>query len=178
MEDTFKSFHRVLSIAGISIFAKHNWNSKPWLFWQTFNCIIGILCFVFTTGFIMVNFSDFILCIEGACIWTTGLIMTITLVICLTFRNNFRNFLNEMAFKDGVLEMPLIQYILLAPQKTPKLSELKDLVLDSQEKLLKYTRVLLITYQATVFLCVTLYLCNPIYQIITKEDDSERVLGN
>lgn len=90
MDETFRIFHRVLSFAGVPIFARENWSSKPWLLLQILNFIIGVLCFVFTTSFVANNYSNLLLFIEGACIWTTGVIMTISLGVCLFFRNDFR----------------------------------------------------------------------------------------
>ncbi|XP_075986045.1 odorant receptor 13a-like [Anticarsia gemmatalis] len=177
MEETFKTFHRVLCLAGIPIFAKHNWDSKSWLLLQILNFIVGVFCFIFTTGFVVTNLSDLVLCIQGACIWTTGVIMTITLGVCLIFRKEFRNFLKEMAFKDAMMEMPLIEHLVEAPRDTPKLTELRNLVIDSQEKLLKNTRLLLKVYVASVFLSATLYVCTPIYQMFVREDDSLRLLA-
>ncbi|KAJ8708362.1 hypothetical protein PYW07_010487 [Mythimna separata] len=176
MEETFLTFHRVLSFAGIPIFAE-NWSSKPWLLLQIFNFIIGVLCFIFTTGFVATHFDDFLLCIQGACIWTTGVIMTISLAVCLVFRNQFRRFLEEMAFKDAMLDMPLINHILLVNHDGERITELRDLVNGTQEKVFKYTRVLLKTYVASVFLCATLYLCSPIYGMIVREDKSLRLLA-
>nr|AEF32141.1 odorant receptor [Spodoptera exigua] len=177
MDEAFLAFHRVLSFAGISIFAKQNWDSNRWLVHQTFNFIIGVLCFIFTTGFVVTNVSDFLLCIQGACIWTTGVIMTITLGVCLIFRKDFRNFLEEMAFRDHMLEMPLIDHVLLVSSGGEKIQELRDLVTGSQEKLFKYTTILLRVYVASVFLCATLYLCSPVYGMMVREDESLRLLA-
>ncbi|KAJ8708716.1 hypothetical protein PYW08_010098 [Mythimna loreyi] len=176
MEETFHSFHRILSFAGIPIFAE-KWNTKPWLLLQIFNCIIAIFCFIFTTGFVVTKFDDFLLCIQGACIWTTGVIMTISLLVCLVFRSQFRSFLEEMAFRDAMLEMPLINHIFLVNHDGEKITELRNLVVDTQEKLFKYTRVLLKTYMFSVFLVATLYLCSPIYGMIVREDESLRLLA-
>lgn len=103
--------------------------------------------------------------------------MTISLGVCLIFRNKFRNFLEEMAFRDAMLEMPLIKYILLVHKGGEKIAELRNLVLGTQEKVFKYTRVLLKTYVASVFICATLYLCTPIYLMFVREDKSLRLLG-
>ncbi|XP_022837259.1 uncharacterized protein LOC111364584 [Spodoptera litura] len=177
MDEAFLAFHRVLSFAGISIFAKQNWNSHRWLAHQTFNFIIGVLCFIFTTGFVVTNVSDFLLCIQGACIWTTGVIMTITLGVCLIFRKEFRIFLEEMVFRDHMLEMPLIDHILLASPGGEKIQELRNLVTGSQEKLFKYTTLLLKSYVASTFFCATLYLCSPVYEMMVREDKSLRLLA-
>lgn len=82
-----------------------------------------------------------------------------------------------MAFKDGMLDMPLVENILIMRLQGERLSELRDLVLDSEAKLLKFTRVLLKTYVASVFVSATLYLCGPIYLMFVNEDDSLRLLG-
>ncbi|XP_035454520.2 uncharacterized protein LOC118279094 [Spodoptera frugiperda] len=177
MDEAFLAFHRVLSFAGISIFAKQNWDSNRWLGYQIFNFIIGVLCFIFTTGFVVTNVSDFLLCIQGACIWTTGVIMTITLGVCLVFRNEFRFFLEEMAFRDHMLEMPLIDHIMLVSPRGAKIEELRNLVTGSQEKLFKYVTILLKSYVASVFLCATLYLCSPVYGMLVREDQSLRLLA-
>lgn len=176
MDEYFQIFDRVLSVVGVTIYSKTKWDSSLWLALQTFNFIIGLLVFIFTTVFVFVSSSDIVIWIEGACIWTTAVIMIISLGVCLVFRKDFRIFLNEMAFQDGVLEMPLISYVLKL-ECSGKLNELKVMVVDSQEKLLKYTRMLLIIYVASVWLCATLYICDPIYQMIVGEDESLRLLG-
>nr|ACJ12929.2 odorant receptor 3 [Epiphyas postvittana] len=176
MEETIQVFHRVLSCAGVTIYAKNNWDSKLWLTLQVFNVIIGFFTIVFTTCFVIINVSDILVCIQGACIWTTGLIMFISFVVCLLFRKQFRLFLNEMGFRDSMLEMPLIKYVLKL-ESGGKLNELKGMVVTSQEKLLKLTRVLLKTYVGSVWLCASLYLGDSIYQMITREDDSLRLIG-
>lgn len=176
MEETLNTFHRVLSLAGIPIFAKTNWNAKSWLVLQIFNFTVGIFCFVFTTGFVLSSYNELLLFIQGACIWTTGIIMTISLGVCLIFRNDFRIFLNEMAFEDAIAKMPLVEYVLTLDDGR-KLLELKNLVSDSQKKLLEYTRYLVKVYLAIVWLCVTLYLCTPIYQMIYSKDNSIMLLG-
>ncbi|XP_048004611.1 odorant receptor 13a-like [Leguminivora glycinivorella] len=176
MDETIKTFHRVLSVAGITIFAKNNWDSKLWLALQIFNVIIGFLTIVFTTFFVVGNMSDLLVCIQGACIWTTGLIMFISFCVCLVFRKQFREFLDEMGFKDAMLEMPLIEYVLKL-ERAGRLNELKGMVVDSQEKLLKLTRVLLKTYVFSVWACATLYLSDSVYSMLTTKDDDLRLLG-
>lgn len=103
--------------------------------------------------------------------------MTISLGICLFFRYDFREFLKEMAFKDNMLEMPLIKYVQQV-ERGEKLMELKDLVEGTQKNMLKYTRLLLKTYVASVFLSATLYLCTPIYEMVQMQDPNLRLLGN
>ncbi|XP_072946198.1 uncharacterized protein [Epargyreus clarus] len=177
MDETFKVFDRVLSFVGIPIFKKRNWNSKRWLFFQIFNFILGFLTFIFTSGFVISNYKNLLVCIQGACIWTTGVIMYITLGICLIFRKDFQMFLSEMGFRDEILEMPFIEYVLSQKLEHGKLAELKDLIVNSQEKLLKFTRVLLKSYVASVWLSATLYLCGPIYEMCIREDESLRLLA-
>lgn len=177
MDETFQVFDRVLSFAGISLFAKRNWNSKKWLFFQCFNVIIGFITFIFTTAFVFTNISNLLLCIQGGCVWTTGVIMFISLCVCLIFRTKFRTFLEEMVFKDRVFDIPLVKSIFIRKPGHGKLFELEKLVVNSQEKLFKLTRVLLKTYVGSVWLCVTLYLCGPIYQMCVTKDKSLRLLG-
>nr|WEG72112.1 odorant-receptor-16 [Grapholita molesta] len=176
MDETIDTYHRVLSVTGITIFAKNNWDSKLWLSLQLFNVLIGFLTIIFTSSFVIVNMSDILVCIQGACIWTTGLIMFISFAICLVFRKQFRQFLNEMGFKDAMLEMPLIEYVLKLEQ-TGRMNELKGMVVNSQEKLLKLTRVLLKTYVFCVWACATLYLSDSVLRMFTREDDDLRLLG-
>lgn len=103
--------------------------------------------------------------------------MFLSLGICLVFRKEFRLFLKEIVFDDCALKIPLIQYILWLKPSRGKLKELKELVIESQENLFRHTRVLLKTYVASVWLCVTLYLCGPIYIMWSKKDKSLRLLG-
>ncbi|XP_059056223.1 uncharacterized protein LOC131850087 [Achroia grisella] len=176
MEQTLRIFHRLLSIGGISIFAKSNWDTKPWLIFQIFNFIVGFFCFIFTTGFVVTSTADLLVFINGACIWATGVIMSITLAVCLAFRRNFRKFLEEMIFVDPLLDMPLVKYVLSA-EGGVKSNELKHLVNNTQEKLFKYTRILLKCYVFCVNFVATLYLCSPIYEMIIRNDKSLRLLG-
>ncbi|CAG9568626.1 unnamed protein product [Danaus chrysippus] len=177
MDETFQVFDRVLSFAGISLFAKRNWNSKKWLFFQCFSVIIGFITFIFTTAFVLTNISNLLLCIQGGCVWTTGVIMFISLCICLIFRTKFRTFLEEMVFEDRVFDIPLVKSVFIQNPGHGKLFELEKLVVNSQEKLFKLTRVLLKTYVGSVWLCVTLYLCGPIYQMCVTKDKSLRLLA-
>nr|AXF48762.1 odorant receptors OR3.2 [Lobesia botrana] len=176
MDETIRDFNRVLSVTGITIFAKTNWDSKLGLVLQFFNVIIGFMTIVFTTAYVIVNLSDTHACIQGACICTTGIIMFISFGVCLLFRKQFRQFLNEMGFKDAMLDMPLIEYVLKLEQ-AGRLNELKGEVVASQEKLLKLTRVLLKTYVFSVWACATLYLSDSVYQMFVRQDDSLRLLG-
>lgn len=177
MDETFQVFDQVLSFAGITIFSKQNWNSKKWFLFQCLTFFVGVLIFVFTTGFVLSNVSDLLICIQGACVWTTGVIMFFSLGICLVFRKEFRLFLEEIIFDDCTLKIPLIKNILWLKPSRGKLKELKELVVESQENLFRFTRVLLKIYVASVWLCVTLYLCGPIYIMWSKKDKSLRLLG-
>nr|AXY83453.1 putative odorant receptor 9 [Conopomorpha sinensis] len=177
MSAHYETFHRVLSLAGITIFAEDHWNSKPWLYWQIINVFIGFLTFVFTTGFCIVNLSDLPMFIEGACIWTTGLVMFISLCVCVTFRKNLRQYLLEMVFKDAMQEMPLVENIFLKNVKGKYLNELKKTVEESQVFLIKITRFLLKIYVGCVFVTATLYLLGAVYQMATRDDKTERILA-
>lgn len=101
--------------------------------------------------------------------------MIVPVGICLMFRSKLRDFLEEMAFKDSIKDIPLIKHI-LELEEGCKLMELKQMVNNSQEKLFKITRVLLKSFLAIVFLVATLYLCTPIYEMLVHED-SRRLLG-
>ncbi|XP_047510427.1 odorant receptor 4-like [Pieris napi] len=177
MDETFRVFDRILSFAGISIFAKPNWNSKGWLIIQTFNFLLGFLTFIFTSVFVILNLSNLLVCIQGACVWTTGVIMFISLGICLVFKKNFQGFVEEMAFCDRALDIPLVRSVMSLPTTTGKLHELKNLVLSSQIRVFKVTKMLLKTYVASVWLCATLYLCGPIYMMTIREDENLRLLA-
>ncbi|XP_023936040.2 uncharacterized protein LOC112044424 [Bicyclus anynana] len=177
MDETQKIFHRVLLFAGITIFGKPDQNYKKWLLFQYFNVFIGFLTFMFTTIFVLSNVSDILICIQGACIWTTGVIMFISLGICLLYRKEFRSFLDQMVLVDYALEMPLIKHISQIQVEHEKLRQLKELVNKSQKNLLKLTRILLKAYVFSVWLCVTLYLCGPIYRMSVSQDKSLRLLA-
>nr|ARO70262.1 Odorant Receptor 50 [Dendrolimus punctatus] len=138
--------------------------------------MVGVISFILTSVFVVKNYSDLLVCIEGACIWGTGVIMTITLAVCLVFRKDFRSFLEEMAFKDVMLEMPFVKYVLTLDQGY-KLKELKIMVLESQENLLKYCRVLMRIYSICVWISASLYIINAIYQMVIREDNSLRLLA-
>lgn len=176
MDETFRTFHRVLSFAGISFFSERKKHSKNWLLFQVFNFVLGSLTFIFTSGFVITHSSDMLLFIQGACIWTTGVIMFISLGVCLVFREKFHMFLSEMAFEDRMLDMPLIEYI-LKTDHVGKLNDLKLLVQTSQKNLLRSTTLLLKIYVASVWLCATLYLCSAIYQMFISNDASLRLMG-
>lgn len=176
MDETFRTFHRVLSLAGISFFSERKKHSRNWLLFQVFNVVLGFLTFIFTSGFVITHSSDMLLFIQGACIWTTGVIMFISLGVCLVFREKFHMFLSEMVFEDRILDMPLIEYI-LKTDHVDKLNDLKLLVQTSQKNLLRSTTLLLKIYVASVWLCATLYLCSAIYQMFISNDATLRLMG-
>ncbi|XP_045762931.1 uncharacterized protein LOC123865755 [Maniola jurtina] len=177
MDELVTIFNRVLLFAGITIFDKKNQNSKKWLLLQYVNVFIGLLTFVFTTVFVVSNASDILICIQGASVWITGVIMFISLAICLLFRKKFSAFLEEMVFVDHMLEMPLIQYVCQMQVRRGRLRELKELVMTSHEKLFELIRLLLKSYVASVWFSATLYLCSPIYRMGVSEDKSLRLLA-
>lgn len=170
-------FDRVLSFAGIPIFAKYNCNSKKWLLFQIFNFFLSFLTFVFTGGFVLSNVSNLELCIQGACIWMTGVIMFISLGVFLVFKQQFRSFLEEIIFNDSLLEMPFINTVLQLKFENGKLGELKKSVISSRDTLFRLTRVLLKIYIAGLGICATLYLLGPIYLMCIRNDKSLRLLG-
>lgn len=170
------AYHRVLALAGVPIFAQHNWNSKFWLSLQIFNFLVAILTILSTTAYCVVNIDDLPAFTEGACIWTTAVIMTISKTICLFFRNDFRGFVKEMCFVDTMLDVPLIQTVLKMEGKDGILIELKDKVKESQKNLLKLTKIMLKFYVTTVFLTAILYICSALFQMLVRED-SQHILG-
>jgi hypothetical protein len=176
MEVTLQAFNRILSFAGIRFYANNNGKSHPWCLFQIFNFIIGLLCLISTTAFLVLNYEALEVFIEAACIWTTGVVMTISLGICLIFRSRFREFLNEMVFKDKIMEMPLIMYI-VGENQGPVSMQLKALVEKSQGSLFRFTRILLYCYVMSIWLVVTLYLCGPIHKMRVTRDSSLRILG-
>lgn len=177
MEQTFETFDRVLSFAGIRIFSKNKFNSKLWYCFQIFSALIASMALVFTTGFVVTNATDLQVLLKGAAVWSTCIILSITLIICLIFRNKFRSYLIEMLFVDFMLEMPLIKYALKDVVDDGKMKELKNLVIDSQNKLLKVSIMLLKLYIFAVFLTATMYLCDPIVRMIVRENKDERIFG-
>ncbi|XP_050668485.1 odorant receptor 47a-like [Leptidea sinapis] len=177
MDGTLQVFDRVLSFVGISIFAKGNWHSKGWMIIQIFNFFLGFLTFIFSSGFVISNMSDLLLCIQGASVWTTGVIMCISLAICLIHKKDFEKFVEEMAFRDPALSMPIVQFALKCDKQEGKIKELKTIVEDSHSQLFDMTRILLLTYVASVWFCVTLYISGPIYQMIVSVDESQRSLA-
>ncbi|XP_034826149.1 odorant receptor 13a-like [Maniola hyperantus] len=177
MDEFVTIFNRVLLFGGITIFDKRNQNSKKWLVLQYINVFVGLLTFVFTSVFVLSNASDILLCIQGASIWITGVIMFISLTICLLFRKKFFAFLEEIVFVDLMLEMPLIQHVCKMQVRRGRLRELKELVISSHEKLLQLTTLLLRSYVASVWFSATLYLCSPIYRMSLSNDKSLRLLA-
>ncbi|XP_013168610.1 PREDICTED: odorant receptor 4-like [Papilio xuthus] len=176
MDETVQTFNRVLCFAGISFFSKTNQSSKRWFLFQILNFIYGFVTVIFSSAFVIVNFNNMLLCIQGACIWTTGVIMCTSLGLCLFFKRKFQIFLNEMVFKDSVLDMPLIVHV-LESNNSGRLKDLRDLVLESEKKFFRFSRILLKTYIVIGVVCVTLYLCCAIYQMITSNDNTLRLLA-
>ncbi|XP_039745207.1 odorant receptor 13a-like [Pararge aegeria] len=177
MEESLKHFNRVHLLAGITIFDKEKNKSKTWLLFQYFNVLIGLLTFVCTTIFVLSNLSDVLISIQGASVWTTGVVMFISLVICLLYRKEFRAFLEEMVLADLLLEMPLIQHVLQNQVKRGRSLQLKELVIGSQDKLFKLITVVLKAYVFFVSLSAILYLCGPIYLMSVRKDESLRLLA-
>ncbi|VVC87830.1 unnamed protein product [Leptidea sinapis] len=155
MDGTLQVFDRVLSFVGISIFAKGNWHSNGWMIIQIFNFFLGFLTFIFSSG----------------------VIMCISLAICLIHKKDFEKFVEEMAFRDPALSMPIVQFALKCDKQEGKIKELKTIVEDSHSQLFDMTRILLLTYVASVWFCVTLYISGPIYQMIVSVNESQRSLA-
>ncbi|CAH0403343.1 unnamed protein product [Chilo suppressalis] len=176
MDETLYVFHRIFSMAGVSIYAKKNWISKAWLGLLIFNAICGVLCFVFTTGFVVTNTTDIEIFIRGSCIWSSGVPMAITFVLCLIYRFELRGFLEEMAFKDEMQAMPLIQHVNSLTEGN-LLYELKELVRMSQMKLANFSRIFLKVYIMSVLVIATLYPWSSIYEMCVTEDDTLRLIG-
>lgn len=177
MEDSFLAHHRVLAFAGVAIFAKQNWNSKYWLALQIFNFTIAILSFIGTSVFCVLSIDDLPAFTEGACIWTTGVIMLISMTICLIFRNEFRSFVEEMCFADTILTMPIIRIAVKQEGQDGALNELRRKVRDSQKDLFRLTKILLKFYVTVVFLTAVLYVGSALFQMIVREDKSQHILG-
>ncbi|KAJ2937548.1 hypothetical protein O0L34_g18632 [Tuta absoluta] len=172
-----RPLHYALVCFGVHIYSKTKWNSMLNLSHQLFNTFIAISVFIFTSGFIIVRTDDVLVWIEGFCIWITGVIIHITTGVALVFRKEFRQFVEEMALTDAMQKMPFIRQVLKNQYEKGKLKELKDIVLGSQEKLLKYTSLLLKCYTTSVLSTAFLYISDAIYQMIVREDESLRLLG-
>ncbi|XP_011565879.3 uncharacterized protein LOC105395621 [Plutella xylostella] len=177
MDETLQCLNRVLSFVGISIFAKNNWDSPFYRVIQIFNLIIAIITFILTTGCIINSFSDLPALIESICIWTTGVILSISITICWVFRKRFRLFVLEMGFRDTILDVPLIHYVMGLESGGELLMELKELVVDSRERLLRFVRILLKCYVSSVFVTASLYIVGAIYRMLVREDQSLRILA-
>nr|WCC57445.1 odorant receptor 49 [Papilio glaucus] len=176
MEETFRTFHRVLCFAGVSFFSTTHQISKRWLLFQILNFVLGFLAVAFTSGFVIIHFNNMLLFIQGACIWTTAVITFISLRVFLIYRSKFQVLISEIVFKDPVLDMPLIVYV-LENGSTGRLKDLKDLVFKSEEKYLRFTRRVLQTYFVIGTSCYTLYLCCAIYHIINSNDNMVRLFA-
>lgn len=179
MESTLKVCDTVLSFAGIRIFS-NKWNSKFWILIQTFCFIIGVLALIFTSGFILQNIirDDLISLLKGASIWSTCIILSISLTICLIFRGKFRQFLTEVVFVDLMLEMPLVKFCFQNEKIGSKIDELRNVVLSSRDKLMIFSRKLMILYAFLVFFNSNLYLFDAIYRMIVTKDPDDRLFGS
>ncbi|GBP66762.1 hypothetical protein EVAR_28630_1 [Eumeta japonica] len=178
-EATFRAFNFILSWGGVRIFAKNNKRRKLWFSLQIFNFVISLLALVFTCGFVIKNVSDLLLLLRGACIWGTCVILTMTLGIFLVYQKDMKIYLEHLAVDDAILEMPLINYLLQQESfnRGGKLKDLKNLVEQSQEKLSKFTRVLLMSYALVIFVTASLYLCDTIYEMVKRDDKSLRLFA-
>nr|AXY83386.1 putative odorant receptor 8 [Conopomorpha sinensis] len=172
----YNAFHRILSLVGISFFAEHNWDSNVWLFWQITNVFIGFLTFIFPVAFCIVNFTNLPMFIAGACIWITGLVLFISLCICLFFRRSMRQYLHEMGFKDALLEMPLVGAVMARTVKGQHLIELKKMVQETQKFFMRMPVLILKMYMTHVFVTATLYLLGGLYLAVTRENREDRIL--
>ncbi|XP_049881328.1 uncharacterized protein LOC126377567 [Pectinophora gossypiella] len=175
MDDKYRAFDFVLTCAGIHIFSRRKWDSKAKFAHQICNSIVAVLTCIFTTGFLVVE-TDVILWIEGVCIWITGAIMYMLVGLSLVYRKEFREFLEEMIFRDGLMDMPIIEHAMKSTSEG-KLNELKGLVIKTEEKLVKYPSLLLKSYACSTSSTAVMYVCDAIYQMIVREDESLRLFG-
>ncbi|XP_052751045.1 odorant receptor 4-like [Galleria mellonella] len=168
MDETLQVLHRVLSTIGISAFSKNSWDTKSWFAFQIFNVIVGLLCFIFTTGFVITNNSNATIFIKGSCIWAIGVVMFLWLALCLIFRKRFRMLLEEMVFVDRLLDIPLINHVLYEGDGVKSI-ELKHLVNNTRMTLFKYIKMLLKFYLICVYAIVILYVISPIYEMLINK---------
>lgn len=82
-----------------------------------------------------------------------------------------------MGFRDTILDVPLINFVMGLESGGALLMELKELVVDSRERLLRFVRVLLKCYVSSVFVTASLYIVGAIYRMLVREDQSLRILG-
>lgn len=177
MDSTFETLDWVLSFAGIRIYSDTKWNSKLWLTLQIYSLFVASLALVFTTGFVVINVSQLEVLLKGASIWSTCIILSMSLAICLSFRRKFRYYLLEMAFTDYMRRMPLVKSVLDLENPNTITNQLRNLVVVSQLDLLKFSRIFVKSYLFCVFLTATLYMCDPIYRMAIRENDNDRYFG-
>ncbi|CAG4988083.1 unnamed protein product [Colias eurytheme] len=176
MEATVKAYNRVLSMAGVTIFCKKNWNSKKWLTFQILTLLSIFFAIISSTAFTFSCLPDLHLSIESAVVASTFYITFLTLYLYLGNKRKFENFLTEMVFNDPALENPFIKYVLNSRSKGDKMRELKSLVISSQERLLRVSRFLSQMYSFCIAFVVTLYMFAPMYTSKVREDNSTRIL--
>lgn len=177
MNSTFETLDWVLSFGGIRIYSHTKWDSKLWLILQIYNLLVASLALVFTTGFVVTNLSQLDILLKAASIWSTCIILSMSLAICLTFRKKFRSYLLEMAFVDYMQRMPLIKSVLESNNPNPITIQLRDLLVTSQLDLLKFSRIFVKSYLFCVFLTATLYMCDPIYRMAVRDNVNDRFFG-
>lgn len=175
MDETLSILHRVMVFGGIYIYSKGEWNSNLRLFHQILNFLCGCSYVVFTTGFLIDSCSNIGLWLEGVAIWGTARMLSLSLGICLVYKNKFRIFIEEMVFKDAILTMPFVEHI-MKREYEGKLNELKTMIEESRDKLFKNTRILTKRYVAFIIIDMTLYMCDALYNFISTTD-SLRPLG-
>lgn len=177
MERTFRTCDMVLAFAGIRIFSKTNWDSKLWFIIQILCSAVAFSAVIFTTGFIIQNISETVVLLKGASIWSTSVIPSMSLLILLFYKKEFRQFLSEVAFVDMMFEMPLIPLSVQFHKSGTILHDLRILVLHSRKKILNFTRILMIVYAFIVIFNAQLYLFDAVYRMIMRKDPDERLFG-
>ncbi|XP_026748453.1 uncharacterized protein LOC113509336 [Galleria mellonella] len=176
MDKALQALDRTLSVVGISVFNKSNWDTKGWFAFQISNVIVSFTYFVVSTIFVFINTTNITIFIQGSSIWVIGLTVPLWLAMCLVLRRNFRMFLEEMVFVDCLLDMPFLKLVLSEGEGT-KTTELKHLINSTQTALFKYSRMLLLFYLWCTYMVYILYVCIPIYEIIVTNDPSLRPLA-
>lgn len=175
MDETLSTLHRVMVFGGIYFYSKGEWNSNFRSFHQILNFICGCSFVVFTTGFLIDRYSNIGLWLEGVAMWCAGRMLSLSLGLCLVYKNKFRFILEEMVFKDAILTMPFIEHI-MKREYGGKVNELKKMIEVSRDKLFKNTRILTKRYVAFIIIDITLYMCDALYNFISTMD-SLRPLG-
>ncbi|XP_038217895.1 uncharacterized protein LOC119836586 [Zerene cesonia] len=149
MERTFKIFDFILSIGGITIYDKRKWDSTGWFIFQILNVVLGFQIFICALIFVITNLSNLLLCIQGACILFTGFVLFTSLFVCFFFKKDLQGFVDEMAYNDRTLDLPLVQYVLSLDVTCGKLYELKCLIMDSQVRMARYAGIFVQIYIAS-----------------------------